>query len=124
MTPSATDAATRGRQAEELACRYLVEQGLQIKLRNYRCARGEIDLIMHDGDTVVFIEVRFRRSNRFGSGAETVDRHKQSRLIATASHYLQSQGGGPDIAARFDVVALSPGDDRQTIKWIRNAFQA
>lgn len=124
MTRAAPDTASRGRQAEELACRYLVERGLRIAARNYRCARGEIDLVMHDGDTVVFVEVRFRRSNRFGSGAETVDSRKQSRLIATASHYLQAHGRGAAAPARFDVVALAPGDEQQCVEWIPNAFQA
>jgi putative endonuclease len=120
----AADTTVRGREAEALACQYLTEQGLRISMRNYRCARGEIDLIMRDGDTVVFVEVRFRRSSRFGGGAESVDRRKQSRLIETASHYLQAHGVGPEMPARFDVVALSPGDDRQIIEWIPNAFQA
>ena len=119
-----TPAKLPGRDAEELACRYLVERGLQVTARNYRCPRGEIDLIMRDGDSVVFVEVRYRRSSRFGSGAETVDSRKQSRLIATAMHYLQANRNVAKHPARFDVVAVSPGDVRQSVQWIRDAFQA
>jgi putative endonuclease len=72
---------------------------------------------MRDGGTLVFVEVRYRRSDRFGTAAETVDRRKQQRLTAAASHYLQTH---PTLLpCRFDVVAVS-GEDR--IHWIKNAF--
>jgi uncharacterized protein (TIGR00252 family) len=78
---------------------------------------GEIDLVMRDGATLVFVEVRYRRSDRFGAPAETVDRRKQQRLTAAANHYLQAH---PTVLpCRFDVVAVSGGD---RIEWIKNAF--
>jgi putative endonuclease len=87
--------------------------------RNHRCRQGEIDLVMRDGDTLVFVEVRYRRGERFGTPAETVDRHKQRRLVAAAGHYLQ--GHPSPLPCRFDVVAIGGGD---RIEWLKNAFAA
>jgi putative endonuclease len=106
--------------AEELACGYLLQQGLRLLRRNYRCRRGEIDLILQDTDTLVFVEVRYRRQGRFGSAAESVDWHKQARLTACARHYLQARPQAARAACRFDVVAIDGPD--HTINWIRNAF--
>jgi len=78
-----------GNRAEATACDYLQRQGLKLVERNYLCKRGEIDLIMRDGQDTVFVEVRYRRSDRFGSSAESVDWRKQAKLLATAEHYLQ-----------------------------------
>lgn len=115
------DKHVRGRRAEDLACRYLERQGLRLLERNYRCARGEIDLIMQHGESLVFVEVRYRRSNTFGSGAESVDQRKQFRLIETALHYIQKRNaaGRP---SRFDVISVSPGTPEDNIDWIPNAF--
>jgi putative endonuclease len=112
-------AGTRGvgDAKERLAEDYLKRRRLQPIARNHRCRFGEIDLVMRDGATLVFVEVRYRRSDRFGTPAETVDRRKQQRLAAAASHYLQAH---PTVLpCRFDVVAVN-GEDR--IEWIKNAF--
>ncbi|HEY9198932.1 MAG TPA: YraN family protein [Gammaproteobacteria bacterium] len=111
----------RGAHAEELACRFLLRQGLRLIARNYRCRRGEIDLIMQDAGNLVFVEVRYRRQSRYGSGLESVDRNKQRRISLCAAHYLQHhphQAGRP---ARFDVIAVGPDG---AVDWIRNAFYA
>lgn len=113
-----------GRRAEDLACRHLGEQGLELLQRNYRCNSGEIDLIMRDGACIVFIEVRFRRNTRFGGALESIDRRKQGKLIRTAQHYLQTQDGAHWDASRFDVVCVSPGGETPALEWIRDAFQA
>lgn len=116
-----------GQAAEDLACRYLQGQGLHLIERNYRCKRGEIDLVMRDTSSVVFVEVRYRRNRRFGSGAESVDRHKQAKLTATALHYLQSNKAAAKSPARFDVVSVSvqgKSGDTAAIEWIKNAFDA
>jgi putative endonuclease len=110
-----------GIQAEETACRHLQYQGLRLLSRNYRCRGGEIDLIMRDGDSLVFVEVRYRRHDRYGSGAESVDLHKQGRIIRCAHHYLQRHPAEQRRPARFDVVSL---DARRGLQWIRNAFSA
>ena len=114
---------SRGQRAEELACRHLCDQGLTIVERNYRCPRGEIDLIMNDDGTLVFVEVRYRRNNIYGDGAESVNRSKQERLIATALHYLQTHDRERR-PTRFDVVSIAPGNPRERIEWLRDAFQA
>lgn len=107
-----------GAQAEALACAHLERAGLKRIARNYRCPQGEIDLIMDDRDTLVFVEVRYRRSDAFGTPAETVNRRKQARLQAAAGHYLLTHPA--DRACRFDVVSVSGLDVR--IEWLRNAF--
>ena len=115
-------AINTGKEAEAHACRHLQAEGLQLLQRNYHTRRGEIDLIMQDKDSLVFVEVRFRRQSHFGSAAESVDRKKQSRLIDCASHYIQTF---PEIArqpCRFDVVSI--GGNMDNIEWIRDAFSA
>mgnify|MGYP001194408915 FL=1 len=109
----------RGEAAERAAEAYLAARGLILLARNYRSPHGEIDLIMQDGQTVVFVEVRQRRNPRYGSGADSVDARKQRRLQLTAEHYLQRLGNLP--ACRFDVVSL---DGAGGIDWIAGAFEA
>lgn len=113
-----------GQQAEDSACRYLKMQGLSLIERNYSCTHGEIDLIMKDNSTTVFIEVRFRRDTRFGSGAESVDYRKQKKLLSTAAHYLQKNPKAAKGACRFDVISLTVNNGEQQLDWIADAFQA
>ncbi len=101
--------------------RHLLAQGLQLLERNFRSRGGEIDLIMRQGNTLVFVEVRYRQSCRYGSPVETVTATKQRRLTTAASHYLQSRN--LDLPCRFDVVGIS-GPQQEKIEWIRDAFQA
>lgn len=110
----------RGQEAEEAACAFLRKNGLRLLARNYRTPFGEIDLVMRDGDTLVFVEVRFRGRADFGQPAETVVAAKQRRLRATAEHYLQSVRGASKKPCRFDIVALSGAT--ASIEWLRNAF--
>lgn len=107
-----------GRDAEDRACAYLRARGLALVARNYSCRSGEIDLIMRDGATLVFVEVRYRRNARFGDSAETVDWRKQARLVAAAQTYLQHKR--VTAPCRFDVVAATGPQ----LRWIRDAFQA
>lgn len=107
----------RGERAEDKALDYLSKQGLKPVCRNFRCKHGELDLIMTDQNALVFVEVRFRSSDKFGSALESVTHKKQQRIIAAAQTYLsRQQSDGP---VRFDVVALS-GDG--SIQWVKNAF--
>ena len=123
MSPAGSDPRHRdGAAAEELACDHLLRHGLTLVERNFRVRGGEIDLILRDGDTLVFGEVRYRRSNRFGRPEETVGSAKQRRLIHAARHYLQRHA--PDSRARFDVIAVSPETAGYAIQWIRDAFAA
>ena len=99
---------------------HLQTQGLRLLDRNFRSRTGEIDLIMQQEQTLVFVEVRFRQTCDYGSPAETVTPHKQQRLISAAMHYLQQQG--LDLPCRFDIVAIS-GARQERIEWIQDAFQ-
>lgn len=108
----------RGRSAERRAEAWLVARGLRPVARNYRCAAGEIDLVMRDGPVWVFVEVRLRRRSAFGGALETVDARKQRRLLAVARHYLACHD--PGAPARIDVLGLD-GEDR--IDWVPNAVE-
>lgn len=122
MTSPVSERADQGRLAEDQALEFLREAGLKLLDRNYRSRYGEIDLIMEEGRTVVFVEVRYRRTDRYGSAAESVNPRKQSRLTLTAAGFLKERR--LNRPARFDVAALSPGPDGVSIVWIKGAFQA
>lgn len=109
-----------GDDAEAIAERYLATQGLALASRNYRCRFGEIDLVMKQGDTVVFIEVRMRSHSAFGGAAASINAAKQQKLIRTAEYFLQQHGSAP---CRFDAVLLNKLDTNK-IEWIQDAFGA
>jgi len=111
-----------GDRSEEIASVYLQGNGLKVVTRNFRSPRGELDIVMEDGETLVFVEVRFRRNQRFGSGAESVDRHKQQRLITSAAYYLQKNHQYSNRPTRFDVVSISMEANQPSIDWIQDAF--
>ena len=112
-------ARERGRQAEEAAAGLLARHGLRLVERNYHCRLGEIDLVMNDGATLVFVEVRSRNRGDYGCAAASIDAHKRRRIVNAARYYLQSKHYS-NTPARFDVVAIDGGDP----EWIRNAFDA
>ena len=122
MTRELSPHLSRGRKAEAMACDYLQQNGLQLTARNYRSPYGEIDLIMQERETLVFVEVRFRASSQFGAPAETVDARKQARLRATAEHYLQHAGRVSNKPCRFDIVAITGSGKGDELQWLRNAF--
>ncbi|MCB1794082.1 MAG: YraN family protein [Candidatus Competibacteraceae bacterium] len=111
----------QGSAAEDLACRYLEARGLTLVTRNVRCRGGELDLIMRDGEHLIFVEVRSRSHTRYGTPAESVTRSKQQRLLRAAALYLQRQR--LDLPCRFDVVAILQADGEPQVEWIRDAFQ-
>lgn len=117
-----TGKASDGAAAERRAAVFLERAGLALIARNYRSPFGEIDLVMEQDQTVVFVEVRFRGRNDYGTPAETVDRHKQSRLRATAEHYLQHDRQASKRPCRFDIVAVTASADGDRVEWLRNAF--
>lgn len=110
----------RGKQAEAIASRFLKEKGLTVLETNYRCRAGEIDLVLRDGDSIVFTEVRLRTNPDFGGAAASIDAAKRRRIVAAARHWL---AGKPPPACRFDVVLLESLDP-PAIEWIRDAFSA
>ena len=107
----------RGRVAEDIALKFLEEHGLRLVKRNYYCRFGEIDLVMRQGLTLVFVEVRLRNSSRFGGAGESITARKRQRLRAAARHYMAAHREIP--ACRFDAVLLE-GDKPPC--WIENAF--
>lgn len=113
--------AARGAQAERAAEAMLVRAGLKLLQRNYRCARGELDLLMLDGSTLVVVEVRARRHAGFASAAESVDARKRARIIAATLHFLAAHPAHAQRSLRFDVVAY---DGEQPPQWLRAAFDA
>lgn len=113
-----TPAQAAGGEAEERAARFLARHGLQIVARNFRTRLGEIDLIARDGATLVFVEVRLRRSERYGGAVASITQRKRRRIQAAARQYLMRLPREP--ACRFDVVAL----DGERPEWLRGAFEA
>lgn len=116
-----TSGGDDGRSAEALAADHLRANGLAIVGRNVRSRHGEIDLVARDGATLVFVEVRLRRSGSHGGAAGSISAAKRSRLVAAAREYLARLARTPD--CRFDVVLLD-GLDPERIEWLPNAFDA
>lgn len=112
-----------GAHWEGIAARFLGERGLEIVGRNYNCRLGELDIIALDGGTLVFIEVRFRRSRHYGSASESVEAHKQATILRAARHYLMRFPHLASHPIRFDVIAIDGNDERSpSLQWLQNAF--
>jgi len=110
----ATDKQVKGRLAEDAALVYLQQQGLQLVQRNFLCKGGELDLIMRDGHSLVFVEVRQRSSASFGGALASITPAKQRRMVLAAQVFLQQQRTVP--ACRFDAVAI----EGTRIDWLKN----
>ena len=106
-----------GQRGEDDALKFLLRQGLILQERNFRCKGGEIDLLMTDRDTLVFVEVRKRAVSQFGGAADSVTAAKQRRLIVAAQVYLQRYRSPPP--CRFDVIAIDGND----VTWLKDAIQ-
>ena len=111
-----------GKAGEEAAVQYLLQSGYRILERNYRCRFGEIDLIARDGRTLAFIEVKTRRSRRFGPAASAVTFEKQRHLIRASQTYLRQRGKADDLC-RFDVVTIDLNAHGVSIELIKDPFQ-
>lgn len=111
-------ALAAGKGAEQRACDYLQAQGLTLVTRNFRSKYGEVDLIMQDGEIIVFIEVKYRTQNNYGGALLSLKPRQQHRIIRTAQFFLMRY---PNHQARFDVIAIEGNDE---ISWIANAFDA
>lgn len=110
-----------GDAAEAHAQDFLEQRGLRLLHRNWACRSGELDLVMLDGDTVVFVEVRYRRHAGWGGALASVDARKQQKLIRAAQLFLQKESRWARHPCRFDVVALGAHEADES-NWIRNAF--
>ena len=107
-----------GSEYEALAARFLEKEGYTILEKNFCCRQGEIDLIAREGESLCFVEVKYRTSRHSGDALEAVTPLKQARIIRTARVYLMARGLGEEIKCRFDVVGIMPGN----IRLVRDAF--
>jgi putative endonuclease len=108
----------QGLAAEQIAATFLQLQGMTLLEKNFGCKYGEIDLVMRDANSLVFVEVRLRRNADFGGAAMSINLSKQRKLARSAEYYLQLHG---NCACRFDVI-LMRSVDINTVEWIQNAF--
>jgi len=113
-----------GAAIEIAAASWLSQQGLICIEKNFRCRGGEIDLIMRDGDSLVFVEVRLRNRDDFGSAAESVTAHKQARVVLAANYFLATHPRWQHSACRFDVLAAKQEHGAIAWNWVQNAFSA
>ncbi|HLD87952.1 MAG TPA: YraN family protein [Candidatus Omnitrophota bacterium] len=112
-----------GRWGEERAAEFLKAKGYCILERNYKNKIGEIDIVVSDGKTLVFVEVKTRRSLAYGPPYDSVTRHKQTKIARVALSYLKYRFGTVDVNARFDVISIVRDESGGArIEHIRNAF--
>lgn len=118
------DRRTRGAQVEAAARAYLIRAGLRPLAANARYRAGELDLVMREVETLVFVEVRYRRDARFGGGAASVDARKRRRLVRAAQLFLLAHPQLADAPCRFDVVEAEGDPAAPALHWLRDAFRA
>ena len=123
MTPLPAQIRSRGHWAEDLALAYLEGRGLRSVQRNYRCRGGELDIVCLHARALVFVEVRYRRTNALVSAAESITATKRKRLRLAAAHFLSTHKEHGQRHCRFDVVTVTGAGDGDDIRWIRDAFQ-
>ncbi|HEV7777179.1 MAG TPA: YraN family protein [Luteibacter sp.] len=124
MTKPLTSKRLAGDRFEQQACEALVLAGLAVITRNFNTRFGELDLVMREGATVVFVEVRYRRSLRFGGAIASVTRKKQARLIRAAQCFLIAHPAHARRPCRFDVVGFHGDGASEDMQWLRAAFEA
>lgn len=108
---------------EQRACAELQRAGLKLLDRNYTTRYGEIDLVMLDRDTVVFVEVRHRFTSMHGDAATSVHAGKQLKLIRTAELWLAQNTRYAQRACRFDVMSYDGPIEQATARWLKSAFE-
>jgi putative endonuclease len=130
MTATATGLDTRvaGARYEDIALAHLERAGLALVARNFNCRHGELDLVMNDRGTLVFVEVRYRRGSgartNFGDGIDSVSAAKRAKLVRAASMFLASQPRLAQRTCRFDVIAIAGDETTPSLDWCKNAFEA
>ncbi|MFT4179225.1 MAG: YraN family protein [Thermomonas sp.] len=124
MTDADSTSRARGDAVEDAALAFLEAHGLRLLARNATSRSGEIDLVMRDGDALVFVEVRYRASAAFGGGAASVDAGKRRKLVHAAQVFLSRHPRHSNAPCRFDVIAASGDPASPTFDWLRDAFRA
>ncbi|GHA77208.1 UPF0102 protein [Formosimonas limnophila] len=109
-----------GARAEMLAKAYLIEQGLTLVDANVACTRGEIDLVMKDGRTLVFVEVRWRKTAAYGGAVASITPSKLKKLLTACEVFFQHYPVWRSSPCRVDVVALQGSLDQAQIEWLKN----
>jgi len=126
LTSASTKAKTTrsiGQITEKFAKQYLLKKGLVFVDQNVHCRQGEIDLVMRDDETFVFIEVKYRKSNHFGGALAAIPLSKQKKIKHSVAFFLQQSGLNEyNTSCRFDVVALEGNIQSPQVTWIKNAF--
>ena len=122
--PAGDSRRARGAHIEALAAAFLRERGLLPVAANANARGGELDLVMRDGETLVFVEVRYRRDARFGGGAASVDAGKRRRIVLAAEHFLAAHREFARLPCRFDVIDASGDPAAPDVVWLRDAFRA
>ncbi len=121
--PRGTDRIQLGRRGEKLARKFLQKQGYRLLQSNYNTSGGEIDLVMRDDNTIVFVEVKTRRSEKFATAESAVNYRKQKHLISAARKFIRVYRFN-DHPCRFDVVAIiAPENGKPIISHYQNAFR-
>lgn len=112
-----------GRMAEDLALRYLQKHDMTLLERNFRSRFGEIDLIMQENNTIIFVEVRSRKNTAFLHPAETIDHSKRTKIRRTSQVFMQKTPASSHFDWRFDVITLTGRrENEMKIEWIKSAF--
>lgn len=112
-----------GKTSEAFAKQYLIEQGLSFIEQNVHCRQGEIDLVMQDGDTLVFVEVKYRKNSQFGGAIAAVSKVKQDKIKHCVAFFLHKASLNEyNTHCRFDVVALDGDISQPEVTWLKNAF--
>lgn len=131
MNPRAgppASARAAGAHYEELARAHLERAGLDLVARNFSCRHGELDLVMQDGATIVFVEVRYRRGSsapvHFGDGIDSVGAAKRAKLVRAAGAFLALHPRLAERTCRFDVIAIAGDPSAPVLDWRQNAFEA
>ncbi|HBO70681.1 MAG TPA: YraN family protein [Deltaproteobacteria bacterium] len=124
MTRPPEERSAAGREAEEAVCGYLRDRGMEIVARNFRGRGGEVDIVAREGDTLAFVEVRYRGREDFGRPEESIDRGKRLRVVSAARGYLGTVSPADWREARFDVAAVEEGPAGPVIRYYPNAFDA
>jgi putative endonuclease len=127
-TGASLDQRSAGARYEDIALAHLERAGLVLLARNFSCRYGELDLVMDERDTVVFVEVRYRRGVRgaigFGDGIDSVGASKRAKLVRAAAVFLSTQPRLAHRTCRFDVLAIAGDAATPSLDWCKNAFDA
>ncbi len=118
------DTKELGLKGEDEAVRFLRKKGYRILERNFRSRLGEIDIVARDGDTIVFVEVKTRSTESFGSPKDAIDARKIRRITRGSMDYLRRNFKEGDVNTRFDVVTVELKDGGYSTELIKNAFEA